>query len=305
MIKKFTQFNESLEPSQYRKYMKAGEEVGYKDRYKELFEKYKRIYSGDKHAYRIYLPYQKKLDYKSETQEKVEKLLIDLGYDINTPDYDYIKGRIKWSTAKNRSYIGKIIRRAILNGKADKQLLDDYASDKLRKSNQRSDLLVCISRHPYDIAGSDTDRKWSNCMTLFHYNKYKNACEIRGKNTRYLLSDIKQGSLVAFLINKDDKNLEDPLANIAIKPYENENPPHDIVFIPDNRIYGEQDENFKRIVFNWCYDVNKGKEGYYKIKSGLYWDNRKRLTDIEKGISFEGEDDDYNNKYAKDYLPKI
>ena len=28
------------------------------------------------------------------------------------------------------------------------------------------DLLVVISRHPYDIAGSDTDRNWTNCMTI-------------------------------------------------------------------------------------------------------------------------------------------
>jgi uncharacterized protein YcgL (UPF0745 family) len=266
MIIKFNEYiNEGLAIGKYRRYHKKAEEVGYRERYKDVFEFYKQKYSGDRNAMRIYLPYEKQYE-KSETRKKVEKILKEQGFELDS-SYDYVQGNITHPEAKNPSKIGRIISRY------NPELSDDFASDPYRRQ-QDSDVLVCISRHPYDVAGADTDRRWQNCMTLYHYNKYlKSQCE-PGKNISHLIKDVEKGSLISFLINKDDRNIKDPLSSISIKPYVNED--DDFIFVPDNRIYGILDEDFRRIVFDWCKEVNKGKEGDYKLAKGLYFDNFER-----------------------------
>ena len=91
-----------------------------------------------------------------------------------------------------------------------------YSSRPSLKSIQNnSNLMVVISRKAEDIAGMSTDRRWKSCMELPGYDK--NRMEGGGFNS-HLFYDIKLGTIVAYLIRKEDKDIEDPLARIAIKP---------------------------------------------------------------------------------------
>lgn len=67
---------------------------------------------------------------------------------------------------------------------------------------------IVISRHPYDLAGMSTGRGWTSCMHL----------ETGGYN-RYVPQSIAAGGLIAYLCDKDDKNIKNPKGRVLIKPY--------------------------------------------------------------------------------------
>lgn len=287
-MKNFQKYLESISISKYRTYHKYFNP----ERYKAIFQKMKEKWDGDRNAYRLYIPLKTEVK-KSEIQLEVERFLKEFSIE----DIDYISGKARYPGAKNWTNIAKILNKA---KRVD--LIDKFASDPSRSlKGEKSDLMVCISRHAFDVAGADTDRIWQNCMTLYHYNKYVKGLVSRGGAIKHLLNDVKKGSLIAFLINKDDRNIQDALANINIKPYINEKDPNDYVLVPDNRIYGLNDEDFKNTVFAWCEEFNGEKEGYYKLAKGLYQDNFKRM-DQSKDV-FKEEEDEYSD-YAKQYLPK-
>ena len=147
--------NEALKPSQYREYVLSFD----REKYEKLFKSFEGEH--DRNYYRIYLPIQKS---KSETQIKIEELLDKYDYEI----VNYIEGKAKFKSAKNITRIGQILQRIERNNPDEtslcKELSKKFVEDPDRKAGE--DLMVCISRHPYDIAGSDTDRNWSNCLTM-------------------------------------------------------------------------------------------------------------------------------------------
>lgn len=292
---------EKLQPSQFRKYVSEFN----KDRYKDIFTKYKEKYDGDRNAYRIYLPLKSG---ENEVKNKIENFLNNNDYEI----IDYIKGICKYKSAKNQSTIGKVLTKLNAN-----DLLKSFVEDPRRKAG--NDLLVCISRHPYDIAGSDTDRDWTNCMTLSSSitsprlsKKNKELAELKkeleelkdsgdndkvdklkkeikeikediedrkekGENVKYLIHDVKEGSLISYLIKKDDKNIQDPIAVLNIKPFFNVKDKTDFVLMSDNRMYGNGTKEFKLTVDNWLEKVNKNKHGNFKLSCKLYNDGRSEV----------------------------
>jgi hypothetical protein len=329
MIIKYNQFlNEKLLPSQFRKYVKEFNT----ERYKDIFQKYKEQYDGDKNAYRIYLPI---VTGQNELKDKIEKLLKDNGY----VDIDYFNGTCRGENTQNQSKIGKILNRL-----KEDDLLKKFVEDPIKKAG--SDLLVCISRHPYDIAGSDTDRNWTNCMTMSltkdsprilkydtkldalknelervqkeletnksnEYIKKKQDLESEikelninindrkesGINVKYLLQDVKEGSLISYLIKSDDKNINNPIAVLNIKPFVNEKDKNDIILLSDKNPYGNGTIEFMNTVNKWLYDVNKDK------KSGIYKLNNKIYNDGVHHVNFTTEED--YNKMKNDILYEI
>lgn len=255
---------EKLKPSQFRDYMKAWDESpGVRNRYKEIFESLKAKYDGDKNAYRLYLPLVEEVK-KAETESEITAFLDKNNYDM----VDYIVGQARFRGAKNPKRIGQVLTALERNvPEAEKQYVKDlmkkFIEDPNRKQGSASKFLVCISRHPYDIAGADTDRKWDNCMTLG-----------TGENAKYLIYDVKEGSLVGYLINKDDKNIQDPLANCAIKPYINNEDPTDIILAKDRRSYPGPHPDFERTVTKFLSEVNGDRKGVYCLNPKLYNDNR-------------------------------
>ena len=221
---------EALKPSQFRNYVKNFN----RERYTDIFKKLGDEFEHDRNYYRIYIPLGK--EEKSGPVSNVEKEVTDFltknGYQV----LDYIKGIVKFGDAKNTTSIGKVLTRL----KAD-DLMKKFVSDESRKAltSDIDNLMVVISRHPYDIAGSDTDRNWTNCMTIGHASSnrvetlhnqlntlnnklsslqkedpnyvnilkkienLKSEIEDRkeeGENVEYLIHEVKEGSLISYLI---------------------------------------------------------------------------------------------------------
>lgn len=303
---KYIKTYEALTIKQYRPFHREAEKAKYSERYKDIFQQYKDKYAGDRNAYRIFIPLTKK-EQKSEAQYNVEQALKSLGIDINDPNsFDYISGRAKYPGAKNSIPIGKILSKK----KEWADIFQKFQNDPVR-IGKGDDLEICISRHPYDIVGADTDRMWTDCMTLYHYNRFKKEWLAKGSESAadYLKKDIRKGSLIAYLIRKTDRNIQNPLSSISIRPYLNEDNPQDIVFVPDNRMYGLRNMDFSISVFAWCDEVNGNKIGYYKIAKGLHIDNFRRkegmLCAEVKGRDdiYEFDYDDPRKYYSAKHLP--
>jgi len=261
----YNSFNEKLKPSQFREYMKVWDESPeLRDRYKDIFEKYKSKYDGDKNSYRIFLPLIEDVKV-SDLEKSITDLLDKNGWEV----IDYAAGMGRFKGAKNPKRIGQVLTSLERNSKDEEEkthiklLMKQFVEDTNRKQGSSSKYLVCISRHPYDIAGADTDRKWDNCMTMGS-----------GGNVHYLIHDVREGSLVSYLINKDDKNIQDPIANCAIKPYINGEDPSDIILVKDSKTYPQPYPDFERTVTTFLGEINGDRKGIYCLNSKLYNDNR-------------------------------
>ena len=188
----------ALPPSLYRQYRK-----GWKPNpvLLHLFEKL----SGKKgtKAMRIYIDAKTDAVIKNITQAvKPPKEVVDALAQKKIEIVDYVAG-----TGKDEH--GRVVR--IGRALKDPSVKKAFDSDPGRKSlvnATRSHQLICISMHPYDIAGMSTDRGWSSCMNLK-----------TGSNRRFIKQDVANGTLIAYLIDAQDKNINKPVARALAKPY--------------------------------------------------------------------------------------
>jgi len=232
---------EAIAISQAKPYLKAWDPSTYKN----IFSKFP---DHNKNYTRIYLPLGKE-EKKVEQPKEIDSKINDLGYKVD----DYISGiASKISDPKRKIKIGKLLSQ-------DPDLLKKFTNDPQRSLSKNSDLEICISRHPYDVAGMSTGRGWSSCMNLTD-----------GINSHYVMADVKAGTLVAYLINKNDRNLQHPVARIAIKPFLNIND-SDYILVPSNNVYGEENSLFEKKVHEWCDKVSSRKmAGLYCVDGSLY-----------------------------------
>jgi hypothetical protein len=338
-LKTYNELKEALKPSVFRDYMNVWQEnPDLRKRYEDIFKKY----DGDKNHYRIYLPLVDIEKVDNIIENEIVKFLTDNNYEV----IDYQKGICKFKEAKNTSKIGQVLTKL-----KNDDLMKKFVEDPIRKSGIQDDKLVCISRHPYDIAGSDTDRGWSNCMTIsISDQKSVSSSELlkarsslnllkkeeedlsekeedlinkidririnwttandedsdealeledklydiqheldsirheidqleynNGIGVPFLMNDIKEGSLIAYLIYKNDKNINKPIANLNIKPYINSKDKSDIVLLSDEKMYGQGSESFKNTIDKWLEEVNGKKvkkDGVYHLNPDVYNDDR-------------------------------
>jgi len=340
-IKAFSGFMEALKPSQFRRFVQAFN----KERYTDIFKKY----DGDKNHYRIYLPLKgETLNTNTGTEKEVTDYLVNAGYEV----IDYVKGICKFKDAKNPSKVGQVLTKLGAKDNEAKRLMKSFVEDENRKAGSKEQLMVVISRHPYDIAGADTDRDWTNCMTMAHgtservtkkqdeveklrrelrqvkqewqtleqeideikldsdninrfvpnIDKGKKLSELQGKetdisdrinalesdiddrtetgaNARYLLYDVKEGSLVSYLVRKDDLDIKNPVSVLNIKPYVRETDDDkkvdkdDFVLVSDTEMYGKKVSVFKSTVDAWLDEVNGAKYGRFTLNPVLYADS--------------------------------
>lgn len=349
--------SEALSPSQYRGYVKEFNRERYDSSFKSLGDKYEH----DRNYYRIYIPLESSTNVGpiSTTEKEVSDFLSKNGYQV----LDYIKGIVKFGESKNTTSIGKVLTRL----KAD-DLMKKFVSDESRKAltSDASNLMVVISRHPYDIAGSDTDRNWTNCMTMAHPNskrltpllnqyneirkekdkwddyfyninigKIKPSKEehetnlkdyktflstydsslvsklkgniddrkVSGENVKYIINDVKEGSLTSYLIKKDDKNIQNPIAVLNIKPYINEINNNDFLLVSDNTMYGNGRPEFKSTVDSILNELNDGKEGFYCVSKKVYQDGN--VTTVERRSKEDNEKFNQLVLKIKNILPSL
>jgi len=175
----------------------------------------------------------------------------------------------------------------ILNEYDVKKIISYYISNLPPKSILNNDgkikLIVVISRNPYDIAGMSTDRRWSSCMRLPDDGpSIHPSIHPGGAYYQHLIHDIELGTLVAYLIEPTDKNIEHPYARIAIKPYQNIKD-KSIVLYAENRVYNDASlddniyEEFKNIVNNFLDKIQDDKEGIFESMPDLYNDSGEKF----------------------------
>jgi hypothetical protein len=122
--------------------------------------------------------------------------------------------------------IGKIL------GRLNKSELLKQFNERLgtsKKDIKGLEVEICITHNPYDIAGMSTDRNWTSCMELDN-GEYKTTP----------LKQVQYGGMCAYLIFADDKNIEKPLARIAIKRFISKNDLSKFIFAAEDRIYGDE-----------------------------------------------------------------
>lgn len=300
-MKYIKKFDEALKPSQFRNYVNAFD----RERYLDIFKKMGEVYDHDKNFYRIYIPLEKskvKKDFVSEVHKKIDKFLSDNDCQI----VDYVKGTAKFNSAKNVTTIGKILVRL-----KNDALNREFVSDEKRKNfvaDRSNDLMVVISRHPYDIAGSDTDRNWTNCMTIGTdksnrilnmidrlgkmskndpgYNSLKSKIDNykeNGVNVKYLIKEVTEGSIISYLIKYDDRDIKNPIGVLNIKPYDKDGEEY---LWPSAHMYGVNIPNFRETIMDIVKEFfnrgvaleyrdrwnNNHEKGIFTIKKGLYSD---------------------------------
>lgn len=225
---------------------------------------------------RIYIP----LSAATLKAHKIEAPDAILSYlsSLNMRLDDYFAGTAILPDGKRTIRLGKVLSRK-------PELLKIFENDPKRKAANMVKGWVVISRHPYDIMGMSFDRGWTSCMNLED-----------GSNRSYLAKDIKAGTLVAYVVKDNDKNINSPIARIAIKPYVNKT--HSIL-IP-SQMYGSAGDEFTNIVDRFCHFANShAPSGIYNLTNGLYND------DAQSRIYHTNEDFDASKLRAADIVALV
>jgi len=165
---------------------------------------------------------------------------------------------------QNKFQIGKIynlereVERTNLNFDS---IVDSFVNSPIRAQKKENEFLILISQNPHDVASMSTGRDWTSCMELGGGSQHQDVfCEI------------EKGGLVAYLINKNDLEVERPLARIHIRRFENREGKS--VAIPENSVYGNQVQGFYQSIQQWLKEKQGDiQPGIYKRQGGEYSDN--------------------------------
>lgn len=160
--------------------------------------------------------------------------------------------------------------------------------------------------------GSDVHIEWDNKNTTqtVYTNPRKDAIE-------YIEADIAKGTLIAYLILKDDQNIEKPLARILLKPYnmcpngDEEQCDGKWVYFPEQTIYGLRISSFRQKMIDICCNAQKELQGdweevWLKCADGLYNDyatpvrNQNLSKEVDKKEIFDPENAKLGDKKYKD-----
>ena len=244
-----------------------------------------------RNKYRIYLPcpkidtdssmsskFVKMEGIRSEVYDAIEDELDSRDNGSYICGFDYAKGTVKvgFENGKEREQrIGKLLK--------NKDLLDRFSKDPTRlvQSLKDKELYICISNHAYDIAGMSANRNWTSCMNIF-------TGEMKG----YVYEDIKYGTLVAYIVEKNDTNIETPIGRVLIKPYKlarkgyRRIDPAPIVYSPEVTVYSPFVglEPVRKYLKDVCEEIQSDKSGTLRSLSHLYNDNYNDKADKKFNI---------------------
>jgi protein tyrosine phosphatase (PTP) superfamily phosphohydrolase (DUF442 family) len=218
-----------------------------KKRYDDIFMN--PAHEHDRNGYRVYLPLESASSEAVAPNPIVVRALASKKYKIS----DYKAGIASDESGRRQMRIGKILA----DDPSAKQAFDN---DPARAATQ-AQYEVVISRHPYDIAGMSTDRGWTSCMNL-NTGQYK----------KYLAIDVKQGTVVAYVVKLGDRNINRPVGRIAIKPFVNIKDKSEIAFGIEDIVYGADVPGFGETVLTWVDEVNDARKlnGVFELDPDLY-----------------------------------
>lgn len=241
---KFNQLiTEALKLSEFRPYLK-GNKTKYKDKLKEMFGNKYRVYINIENNSKVIK------EIETDLEKEIKKILLNTNFEL----IDFEKGLAYDNKNKREIKLGKVLN------KFSKELLNRFNADLTRENSKQKKLLICISKHPYDLLGQSQDRGWTSCKNLTD-----------GQNKEYLKNEIFK-TLIAYLIYDNDKNIKTPLARILIIPYVNKE--NEVIYKLAPQIYGTTGvlkENFLQSIDDWLRKQNKNP-GIYEFDPDVYND---------------------------------
>jgi hypothetical protein len=91
---------------------------------------------------------------------------------------------------------------------------------------------------------------------------------------RYVPLDIEAGTVIAYLIDADDKNINRPQARMLIKPFVNILGGHQVALGIEDQIYGSAPPAFSKTVSSWVEKINDSRQldGIFELDPRLYHD---------------------------------
>lgn len=242
--------------------------------------------------YRVYLPL--------STERKITALVKYAVSLVEGKIIDYNNNKALDKHGRETS-VGKLLQIATKQPGIPHNLPDLYASDPVRNSISPNDKIVVISRHPIDVASMSTGSHWASCMTIEHVpyipvtkfgKEYLAGVKIEEDTlAEKLVDDIKQGTIVAYLIDVNDKTIVHPHARIVIKPFFNIYDRDDIILLPEKKHYGSYAPGFRETVDKWIDKKFTAKGRVYIKNPDLYNDDNEEIRVInqeEVDVTAEG-----------------
>jgi len=275
-------------------------------------------YTGkeSKRAERIYFNYEKEdtakpEDFKSETFDGLEltlynnqdliKELFGKTFQINNGK-DYLDG-LATDSRGQKVGIGKMLNMVSdkLKKRGGEESLRiaqrfDYAKRAFQEDEARNTAIsgknkkryIVISKANYDIAGMTSGRSWNSCMSL-----------TSGNGQKYVHCDIKEGTLIAYLINENDTNIQRPIARVLIKPFISTTNYKDYIYVVEEREYGTA-PGFVETVQDMFRDAQPDKEGRYKLNRKLYNDSGDNEIRVRRKVEVISQETFDKLEYDKD-----
>ena len=230
---------------------------------------------------RIYIPFSTKYMKMGDEDKKIIKYLEQNGCDVDAISYQdgycEYKGRkfkigkflekIKYDNVKKIQEKFKNnpgLRRAFENkiNVLFRDLLSNFSNSNYREYRNLqndSNKMIVISQNPHDIAKMSTGRNWSSCMNLDQTREREDE----------VFCEVEEGGLIAYLVSKDDMEIENPHSRLLIRRFENENGVS--LAIPETVVYGEASKSFYYQVKDWL-EERQGHlpKGNYEIQGMEY-----------------------------------
>ncbi len=135
-----------------------------------------------------------------------------------------------------------------------------FETSRYREYKQSDNFYIVLTQNPQDVANMSTCRRWTSCMNLE-----------TGMYAQTVYQELKNGGFVAYLINIDDKNIQEPLARILIKRFDDFE--GNSYALPEQKVYGTDFPGFQEAVEAWV-DSKQGDmpTGQYYRQGGDYSD---------------------------------
>jgi hypothetical protein len=122
-------------------------------------------------------------------------------------------------------------------------------------------MYVVISQDPHDLAKMSYERAWTSCMELGEGGHHTNVfCEV------------ERGGLVAYLVEGNDTDIENPIARIHIRRFDSTDGKS--IAKAETSVYGEDIDGFQEAVEAWLNNMNSNySPGRYTLSGGTYSDS--------------------------------
>lgn len=244
----------------------------------------------------------------------------------NATVHDWGKGtaavRQPGRTQTQVTTIGRVLRRA---DPALAKEFDEWGQTRyggVRINPKRNEYVVIISQDPHDIAKQSTGRMWDSCNTLpFAIPEgepdwdYKARSREPGEEVDFdpwytfkkLAREVMDGGLIAYLCEKDDRDVRNPIARINLKRYEDPVKGESILFCSDSYLvaYGKTAVSgfFVKTVRKWFTEAQSFEKivGHFKKKGGTGVDGNPYDVDLFPDTPITPQLEDYYEKAIRYY----